>query len=270
MPYARYKTVINAPFDRVQNLLVDKMEKPKKYVGTIQSSSVLERGDGYIIREMNEPPPSNLVIREKIYRREVSGGEEFVYEQIGHNVYTGFFHNILTHVPGRDDQCELEYIMDWKPHDGAEDKIGTEQAGKMVMKGVDHMKDMAENPPAIPDFVVDFYKTVDALDAHGMEPMLADDVRFRIGSNSDIIGKDQVIKLNEQVMSQWKMIQHHFLDAYEDKGRTFVDCFVEYKTADDREYMLPFLSMFERKDGKISNLKIFGDMSPLVHGWPDH
>jgi hypothetical protein len=270
MPHARYKTVIDAPFERVQDLLVDKMEKPKKYVGVIQSSTILERGDGFIIREMSEPSPSNLVTREKIYRRDVPGGEEFVYEQIGGKAYTGFFHNILTRVPDRDDQCELEYVMDWTPRDGGEDKISAAQAEKMVRQGVNHLKDMAENPPQVPDFVRDFYRSVDSLQANGMEPLLTDDVRFRIGSHSDIIGKDQVIKLNQQVMGQWKMIRHHFLGAYEDKGRTFVDCFVEYRMLDDREYMLPFLSMFERRDGKISSLKVFGDMSPLIHGWPSH
>ena len=48
MPFASFKTAIHASYDQVSALLVDKMEKPKKYVGSILYSNVLERGDGFL------------------------------------------------------------------------------------------------------------------------------------------------------------------------------------------------------------------------------
>jgi len=268
MPHARFKTTVNAPYERVAKLLVDKMEMPKKYVGTIQRSKVLEHGDGFIIREMYEPKPSDLTIREKIHRHNIEGGEEFIYEHMNNARYTGTFQNILTRVPGRDDESELEYIMNWTPHPGTEDKINNETAQRMVKLGVNHLKELAENPPQVPAFVRSFYAAVDSLDAKAMEPLLADNVRFRIASHSDILGKERVIELNHQVMSSWKSIKHHFVGAYQDKGKTFVECFVEYVLKDDSHYLLPFLTVFEREGEKISNVKIFGDLSPLHHGWP--
>jgi hypothetical protein len=71
MPYAKYKTVVNAPYNRVMALLLDKAEKPRKYVPVVMHSEILERGDGYIVREMFQPQPVALTIREKIYEREV-------------------------------------------------------------------------------------------------------------------------------------------------------------------------------------------------------
>ena len=268
MPYARTKMLIDAPFEVVQGLLTDKMEMPKKYVGTIQNSSILERHDGYIVREMHEPAPTNLTIREKIYRRDVPGGEEFIYEHQNNAKYTGFFHNILTHVEGHDDQCELEYVMDWTPHPGSEDMIEQPQADRMVKLGVSHMKELAENPPHVPDFVRAFYKAVDSLDARAMEPLIDDNIRFRIASHSDIIGKERVIMLNEHVMSTWSAITHYFVDCYVERGKTIVECWVDYTMMDGRNYLLPFLTMFEHDGSKITNVKVFGDLSPLINGWP--
>ena len=270
MPHASCKTTIDAPFDQLAHLLIDKMEKPKKYVGNIQWSRVIEHGEGFIIREMYEPKPTDLTIREKIYHHEVENGTEFVYEHMNNAAYTGTFRNILTHVPGRDDQCQLEYIMNWIPHPGTEDKIPDATAQVMVRNGVNHMKEMAEHPVQVPDFVRAFYHAVDSMQPDAMAPLLADNVKFRIGSNTDVNGRDRVIELNRGVMTTIKQISHDFIDVYHDRGRTFVECFVEYKMPDGNEYLLPFLTMFERKDDKIASIKVFGDMMPLFHGWPQH
>src|ERR1700693_242465 len=100
MPYAKDKTEIDAPYERVLELLIDKAEKPRKYVPVVLHSKTLERGEGYILREMCQPQPSPLTIREKIYEREIPGGKEFIYEQLNNSDYTGLFHNVLTRVPG--------------------------------------------------------------------------------------------------------------------------------------------------------------------------
>ena len=269
MPHASYQATIDAPFDRVEHLLIDKVEKPKKYVGTILWSRVIEHGEGFVIREYYDQPV-DLTVREKVYHHPVDNGTEFVFEHMNNAAYTGTFRNILTHVPGHDDQCVLHYIMDWVPHPGTQDKIAEPTAQMMVRNGVHHMKQMAEHPLQLPDFVRAFYDAVDSMQADAMAPLLAEDVRFRIGSNADLIGRDRVVELNRQVMGSMKRMSHDFVDVYQDRGRVFVECFVDYKMADDREYLLPFLTVFEQRDGKIANVKVFGDMMPLFHGWPKH
>ena len=268
MPHARHAVTIDAPFAYVQELLTDKMERPRMYVGTVQSSSIVERGDGYIVREMFEPVPNRLLIREKIYRHPVEGGEEFVYEHLNNAKFTGFFRNILTRVDGRADQCRLEYVMDWSPHPGTEDPIPAAQADLMVKAGVRHLKELAENPPEAPDFILAFYRAVDSLDPKAMEPLLADNIRFRFGSHTDVLGKAAVMAMNTEAMKHWKSIKHHYVDVYQVRGKTFVEFWVEYVMPDDREYLLPFLTMFEHDGEKITNVKVFGDISPLHQGWP--
>ena len=130
MPKASYKATIDAPFETVSELLHKKAEKPRLFVGGVRNSEILERGDGYIIREMFQPHPVPLTIREKIYVKKVPGGEAHVFEHIDNAKYSGDLHNILTRVEGRDDQCELEYVVNWAPHPGLASRRNPRRDGK--------------------------------------------------------------------------------------------------------------------------------------------
>jgi hypothetical protein len=266
MPNASFKTVINASYDHVLELLLDKAERPKKYVPVLYSE-ILERGDGYLIREMFQPRPVPLTIREKIYEREVPGGKEFIYEHLNNKDYTGRFYNVLKQVPGRSDQVELEYIMDWKPHEGTVDKLSNSVAQTMVERGVNVMKEMAEKPVVVPDFVRAFFQAVDSMKPDAMAPLLAKDCKFRVCNHTEIIGVENVVNTNREVMKMFSGIRHDYIDVVTVGNRVYAETYVEYSMPDQKNYLLPFMTVFEQSDGKITNVKIFGDMSPLKHGW---
>ncbi len=268
MPHARYKTVIDAPYDRMSALLVDKMEWPKKYVGAILYSSVLERGDGYIIREMYQPKPVDLMIKEKISFHDVDGGQEFVYEHIDNASYTGTFRNILTRVPGDDSKVEVEYVMGWDPRPGTVDKISDDAAKANVEHGVSHLKVMAETEVDVPDWVRAFYDVVDSMGSDAMAPLLAEKVTFRMGNGPEVVGRDDVIAGSREVTKMFAGLHHDYVSVHQSGISTFVDCWVTYTMFDDKTYVLPFLTVFDRVDGEITGVKIFGDISPLRFGWP--
>jgi hypothetical protein len=267
VPHASYKTIVDAPFDRVSALLTDKVEQPKKYVGTVLWSTIAERADGYVLREMWQGKPANLLVREKIYEQPVPGGVEFVYEQVDNATYTGQFRNILTHVDGRDDRCALEYRMEWTPHPGTEDAIDDQAAERMVRASTVHLKELAEHPPAVPQWVRGWFAAVDSLDADALDPWLADDVCLRFGSENEVLGRAEVVELNREVFSHMKAMTHHFVEVYEDKGKTLVEAFVNYELPSGEDYLLPFLTTIKRVDGKLADIRVNGDISPLKHGW---
>lgn len=268
MPHVSYKTIVNAPYDRVSELLVDKMEWPKKYVGAILYSSILERGNGYLIREMYQPPPVDLRIKEKIYYHEVDGGQEFVYEHIDNPTYTGTFRNVLTRVDGSDDKVELEYVQAWELRPGQTEKFSDEEAQSNIENAVNHMKELSENPVDVPDWVRDFYVVVDAMGSDEMAPMLADKVKFRMGNGPEVLGRDAVVAGSRGITKMFAGIKHDYVSVNEVDGRTFVDCWVTYTMFDGSTYVLPFMTVFERPGNEITSVKIFGDLSPLRHGWP--
>lgn len=268
MPHAAYKAIIDAPYERVSELLVDKMEWPRKYVGVILHSTVLERGEGYLLREMYQPRPVDLTIKEKIYHREVPGGQEFVYEHLDNAAYTGTFRNVVTRVPGRDDRVELEYQMAWEPHPGTADRLSDEQAALNVKNGVHHIKRLAEHPADVPDWVRAFYEVVDSMGSDAMAPLVSDDVVFRMGNNPEVLGRDAVVAGSRAVTTMFAGLVHDYVAVHEVHGKTFVDCWVTYTMFDDSTFVLPFLTVFERRDGLIASIRIYGDVSPLRHGWP--
>lgn len=270
MPHSNYKTVINAPYDQVSALLAEKMELPKKYVGAILWSRIVERGEGYILREMYQPKPADLLVREKIYYHQVPNGEEYVYEHVNNARYTGQFRNILTRITGRDDQCELEYRMEWDPHVGTEEQITAETADRMVRPNVLHIKELAENPVMVPDWVREWYAKVDSLDADSLHDWLADDVCFRFGNGNDVIGRDAVTEINRDIFSRMKSMKHNFIEIYEDRGKTLIEALVNYELPTGESYLLPMLTTKVRRNGMISNVRIYGDVSPLRSGWQEH
>ncbi len=267
MPKAHYKATINTTFDRLAELLADKVEKPRKYVGAVQHSSILERGDGYVIREMFQPVPVELTIREKIYEKAVPGGRDYIFEHMDNARYTGVFHNIVTRVDGHDDQVELEYVMDWRPHPGTEDEIDQDTAQKMVRRGVEHMKQIAEETVDVPDWVREFFDAADSMNAEALEPLLSDDCRFRVGNNPEVVGKDNVLEASRGVTKVFSAMQHDYIEVFSAEDRAYADCFVDYTTIDGRKFLIPFLTILRRKNGKISSVAAYGDMSPLRHGW---
>jgi ketosteroid isomerase-like protein len=267
MPHAKYKTIIAASFDRVVAILADKVERPRKYIGSVVRSEILERGDGYVLREMYQSIPAELVIKERISENEIPGGRDFVFEFIDSPRYTGAFHNRLTRVEGRDDQAELEYEMDWIAAPGTADPLSPETAETMVRNGVDHLKDLAENPVSVPDWVRTFFDIVDSMDADALGRLLSDDCRFRVGNGGEIIGRDNIVEASRRLTKLFASIEHHHVDARSDGHRAYADCFVEYTAHDGRTYLVPFLTILERTNGEISAVLAYGDMSPVRYGW---
>ena len=264
MPHARFKARIEAPYERVSELLTDKIERPRKYVGNVARSAVIERGDGFVIRENYEPAPVELVITERITRRPLPDGEEFVYEQLDNAAYTGSFRNVLTRLAGRAAPgVEVEYVMDWIPHAGSEDRLSVGQAEAIVERGVRHLKSVAEREVPVPAWVRAFYDAVDSSDADAIGPMLSEDCRFRVANGTDLIGRDRIVEANRAMFASFAGLHHDYTDVCGDEHRVFIECWVDYTTHDGATPTLPFVTVFERGGGLITSVKVLGDMSPL-------
>ena len=268
MAHGRYKTVVDATFAHVFTLLMDKVEKPKKYVGTILHSTILERGNGYVLRSMYEPRPLNLTIRERITHGDTRDGAYFIYEHIGNARYAGTVTNLLTRIAGRDDAVGLEYIMDWTPHAGQPDPMTDDAAATAMRNAVLQMKRLAERKLDVPNWVTAFYDAVDARQTEAIGPLLAEHCKFRVANNPVVTGRDQVVQVNREVLGHFASISHDIVQVQTCGERTFVECYVGYSMPDGGEYLLPVMTVFECHSDKIAEVVIYADLSPLHHGWP--
>ena len=268
MAHARYKTFVDATYNHVFALLMDKVENPRKYVGTILHSTILERGESHVIRSMYEPRPLNLTIREKITHGNTQDGAFFTYEHIGNARYSGTVTNLLTRIPGRDDAVELEYIMDWTPHGGQPDPMTDDAAATAMRNAVIQLKRLAERKLDVPDWVTAFYAAVDARQPEAMGPLLAERCKFRVANNPVVTGREQVVQANREVLGHFASIAHDIVEVQTSAGRTYVESYVAYGMPDGSNYLLPVMTVFEREADKIAEVVIYADLSPLHHGWP--
>jgi len=268
VPHTSYEGTVEASFDRVSTLLEDKMERPRKYIPGILHSTVLERGPGFLVREYYEPAPKDLLVRERITRQVLPQGEEYIYEHVDSPSYTGTFRNVLIREPGRSDRVRLAYAMDWKPVPGGAEKISDEEAGQVVERGVRRLASLAEHEVVVPEQVRAFYCAVDSLDSDALGPLLTPDCTFRVGNRPPITGRDHVVEGNRMVTARFTALSHDYVEVRTAGDAIYAECWVDYTMKTGANYLLPFLTAFQLRDGLIAEIKIFGDMSPLRYGWP--
>ncbi|PSL52139.1 ketosteroid isomerase-like protein [Saccharothrix carnea] len=257
MPHASHTTTVDATYDEVRALLADKVDHPRKYV-PVTSSTILERTDDHVLREMFQPYPVPLTIRERIRETAVDGGVDIVFEHVDNPTYTGSFHNTLRRGP---DGVTLEYRMEWTPVSGA-DPMSDETAARMVRDGVTHLKHLAENPVQVPDWVRGFFDAVDSADLTAVAGLLTDDVRFRIGNGPELVGRAAAVAQLAKEADRHATTRHDHVDVTTVDDRAFVNGYVEHTTHDGEEHLFPSFTELRRREGRISTFLIFADTSP--------
>ncbi|GAB3442122.1 hypothetical protein GCM10027570_09120 [Streptomonospora sediminis] len=267
MPSTQWTEYVDAPFDRVIGLLHDKVENPRKYVPPVRFSRILERTDDHVLREMYQPYPGDLTIRERITEREVAGGTDVVFEYVDNPTYVGAFHNTVVRA-GRG--TEVTYFMDWKPRAGVADPISDEVAQNMVRAGVSHLKRLVETPAQVPDWVRSFFAAAESRGTDGIAELVSAGVRFRIGSDAEAVGREGIVQASEPLRSVVAEVRHEFVHVDELNGgtRAYTDLFADFTLHDGRRVLLPFLVRLDRDtDGRITAILVNGDISPLNSGW---
>jgi hypothetical protein len=138
MPRCSHRTVVKAPLGTVWALLLDKMEHPQRYIESVMDYSILERGEGWVLREMELPGEFRL--RERITVAEAA--RTLTFTLVEHPSFEGTVSNYLRALEGREDAVELEFDMDWRERPGAPPPA--EDPCEMIRSAVEHTRDIAE------------------------------------------------------------------------------------------------------------------------------
>ena len=138
MPRATFTSIIDAPFDRLWALLVDKVDHPERYVPGVIESEILERTDAGVLRRMQT---AELTIVERITVDERA--RRVVFTLVDHPSFEGAVVNEVS--PDGAVPLELTFALDWtakRPADAHVDPT------PMVQGAVLHTKTLAERPEA--------------------------------------------------------------------------------------------------------------------------
>jgi len=137
MPCCTHRVTVNAPLETVWALLLDKLEHPQRYIESVMDYAILDRGEGWLLREMELPGEQWL--RERITIDEVNRTQ--TYTLVEHPTFEGRVVNRVRALPGGSG-VELEFDMDWRARPGSpeppEDPCG------MIRSALEHTRDIAE------------------------------------------------------------------------------------------------------------------------------
>lgn len=117
-----------------------------------------------------------------------------------------------------------------------------------------------------PAWLVDFYRTVDALDIEGTLAGFAPDASMRYGSMEPMVGREAIRGGLTWLYTYYRGIRHEFRNVWLAGSTVLLEATVTYGHPDGREIALPVLSILEHHDGVVDDLRIFIDPTPIEAG----
>ena len=142
MPYFTFSSPVNASFQTLWGMLLDKIENPQRYITSVEETKVLERYENGILREMKAP---GLHLKEKITVDEAV--REIKFTLVEHPDFSGeIINKVEITEPGKSGEpLILTFTQNWQPlNESAASKINEEEMAEAIKKTVLHTKQLAE------------------------------------------------------------------------------------------------------------------------------
>jgi ketosteroid isomerase-like protein len=111
--------------------------------------------------------------------------------------------------------------------------------------------------------IEEMFKRVDAMDVEGYLRHVTDDIRFRFGSAPEVSGKAAVRDTVGQFFSSIGGIKHALTGVWESGETAIVRLEVEYTRKDGSKITLPCANIFEFRDERIADYRVYMDVTPV-------
>jgi len=125
MPYARHSQVVDAPRERLWELLLDKVENPAMDMPGIESCEIIER-DGDRLTRRTTTMARTVTERVAIDRER----QRITYTMLDHPIYLGYIEHRLD--PGDGDGAVVTFTIDLTPRTDADDVADEEMTPVLV------------------------------------------------------------------------------------------------------------------------------------------
>ncbi|WP_136057720.1 nuclear transport factor 2 family protein [Candidatus Halocynthiibacter alkanivorans] len=120
-------------------------------------------------------------------------------------------------------------------------------------------KSMTEHTPLI----AELYSAVDAMDANKVASFLVDNVTFQLGNFDKLTNRKDVEEANASFFKTIKAMRHTISGIWASGSTAFCDGLVHYTRKDLSEHEVPFATRLELQDGKITDYRVYVDISGL-------
>lgn len=113
------------------------------------------------------------------------------------------------------------------------------------------------------DHVLKLFQAIDSMSPDAFVSFLSEDAEFRFGSYPSVHGRAAIFATVEAF---WKTIggsSHHYVRHWVDGSHVALQATVTYTRKDGRVVEVPFVNVFELKNGLISRYLIHIDNAPV-------
>lgn len=141
MPYTTFTSPVNASFETLWGMLVDKVENPQRYIPEVEAVNILERYEDGILREMKLP---GMQLKERITINEEA--REIKFTLAGHPLFAGEIINKID-TPLHDksgNSLMLTFTQNWQALNDEAGQMNSEEMAQTIKKAVLHLKELAE------------------------------------------------------------------------------------------------------------------------------
>ena len=125
------------------------------------------------------------------------------------------------------------------------------------------MEITAQNTTQHTPLISQLYSAVDAMDAKGVASFVAENVTFKLGNFDALNGRTDVEIANASFFETIKAMRHTISGIWESGSTALCDGLVHYTRKDLSEHEVPFATRLEVQDGKITDYRIYVDISGL-------
>src|SRR5690348_9169121 len=112
-----------------------------------------------------------------------------------------------------------------------------------------------------------FFEAVDALDNARASQLLSDDVDFRFGSASPTVGRQAFDQFAASLAPHITTLSHRLIQTWTVQpppSTVMCETEVTYTRHDGSTLTLPCMTKLQAREGRISVLRIFMDINPLL------
>ncbi len=263
--------------DQVWHGLLLKANDALPFVPQMESCHVLERGDGWLVRDilLKGTPlrervtfePQTRVVFDRIRGAEL-GRIENVIETDDQGRLTLRFSFGLTHEDLEEgSDAEREHFAPMLP--AYENAVASTLAA--VRRTAAEQGDALAAPPAVssrpdmPAWMAAYYTAADALDMDAMMAQHTDDSTATVGNNPTLHGKDAIRGGIAQLWGLLRAMRHTFVRTWEVDGGAagIVDARVTYVLQNGRAVTVPVMTILTRRGDLVSDLRFCIDMAPV-------
>lgn len=109
----------------------------------------------------------------------------------------------------------------------------------------------------------ELFAVVDSMDARGFAAAFAEDGLFRFGNNPTAVGRDQIESSVNAFFSNLEGLRHEILDVWDHEDVVLSEVEATYTRLDGTSISLPAATIGRRRDGLLSDYRIYMDINPL-------